>query len=122
MSQADVYPNDKNGERVNPPSAESQTSLVNAAEASLAKNSDAGGSQELTIASNTAEGSNAACRSVIIWTDATDVRLKIGLSDASVADFLLLQNMYIPVPVVNPIYLRFYGATNGAKIHILYRN
>ena len=120
--QADVYPNDKNGERVNPTSEEGLTRLVNAADASLVKNSDAGGSQELIIADNTAEGSNAACRSAIIWTDAADVRLKIGLNDASVADFLLLQNMYIPVPVVNPIYLRFYGATNGAKIHILYRN
>ncbi len=122
MSQADVYPNNKSGERVNPPTQEGQTQLVNEAEASLVKNSEAGGSQELTIASNVANGSSVACRSVILWTDAADVRLKIGTGDATADDFLMLQSTYLPVPVTNPVHLRFYGATNGAKVHILYRN
>ncbi len=122
MSQGEFYIDNEQGEKINPATEEGQTLLVNSAEASLSKNSDGGGNETLTIASNVANGSNAACRSTIVWTSSTDVRVKIGTGDATVDDFLLLQNVYLSIPVVNPVYLRFYGATNGAKVYILYRN
>ncbi len=122
MSQGEFFIDNAGGHKINPATEESQTSLVNSAEASLSKNSNGGGSQVLTIASNVANGSNVACRSAIVWTDGSDVRMKIGDGDATADDFLLLGAAYLPVPVTNPIHLRFYGGTDGKKVYILYRN
>ena len=87
-------------------------------------NSDDGGIEVLTIAATVAVGSDQACRSAIIWTDAADTTVLIdgtAAIAADVNDFLLLQNTYLPMPVSNLKYLRFFG-TNGAKIYILFRN
>lgn len=85
-------------------------------------NSDAGGIEVLTIATNVAVGTSQACRSAIIWTDSADVTMKFGDDAADANDFLMLQNTYLPVPVNNTALLRFYGATDSAKIYILWRD
>jgi hypothetical protein len=87
-------------------------------------NSDDGGIEVLTIATNVANGSDIECRSCLLHTDAADVYMKIdgGLTAADVDDFLLLQATLFPIPVSNLKYLRFYGATDDAKVYILYRN
>jgi hypothetical protein len=90
----------------------------------LIGNSADGGTLVLTIAANVAIGTDVECRSAILWTDAADVSMKIdGDETAAVAgDFLLLADTYIPVPVKNLKYLRFYGVANGGKVYILYRS
>ena len=87
-------------------------------------NSDDGGTEILTIATNVANGADQVCRSAIVWTDGADVRVKIdsGLTAADVGDFLLLANQYLPMPVKNTELLRFYGGTDGAKVYILWRS
>ena len=89
----------------------------------LIGNSKDGGTLVLTIAGNVAIGTDIECRSVILHTDAADVTMKIdeGETAADANDFLLLASTYIPVPVKNLKYLRFYGATDAAKVYILYR-
>ena len=86
-------------------------------------NSDDGGIEVLTIAGGVAVGSDQACRSAIIHTDATDTTMKIdaAFTAADANDFLMLQGSYLPVAVKNTNLLRFAG-TNGAKIYILYRS
>jgi hypothetical protein len=91
----------------------------------LIANSDGGGILTLTISGNVAVGTDVKCRSAILWTDAADVNMLIDSTGAVAADandFLLLASMYIPVPVSNLKFLRFYGATDTAKVYILYRN
>lgn len=88
----------------------------------LIANSDGGGIEVLTIATNVANGASQACRSVILWTDGSDVTMKIGTGAADANDFLLLANVYLPVPVNNTNLLRFYGGTDGKKIYLQYRN
>ena len=91
----------------------------------LIANSDGGGTLTLTVASNVAVGTDTKCRSAILWTDAADVSMLIdstGAVAAQATDFLLLASTYIPVPVKNLKHLRFYGATDDAKVYILYRN
>jgi hypothetical protein len=88
-------------------------------------NSDGGGTLVLTIATNVAVGTDQKCRSAILHTDAADVYMLIdgtGAVAADAGDFLLLSGTYIPVPVSNLKYLRFYGVTDDAKVYILYRN
>ena len=89
----------------------------------LIGNSKDGGTLVLTIATNVAIGTDIECRSAILWTAAEDVSMKIDEDEtAAVAgDFLLLASTYIPVPVKNLKYLRFYGVTDDAKVYILYR-
>jgi hypothetical protein len=90
----------------------------------LIGNSKDGGTSVLTIAANVAVGADTECRSAILWTDAEDVSMKIDGDEtaADAGDFLLLVSTYIPVPVKNLKYLRFYGVTNDAKVYILYRS
>ncbi len=121
MSQADVQVNDVNGARINPATEESQVQAVNELTASIIKNSREGGNAVLIIAGNVASGSDVGVRSVLLYTDAADVTMTIGESAADADDFLLLQNTYTPVPVSNLTFLQFYGATDGAKIYVLYR-
>jgi hypothetical protein len=121
MSQGEFYISNKDGKRINPAIEENQSLIFNEAVASLSKNSVGGGTEVLTIIGNKAGGTNQACRSTIVWTDGSDVRMKIGEGDAAVEDFLMLSFVYLPVPVSNPAHLKFYGATNGAKVYILYR-
>jgi hypothetical protein len=87
-------------------------------------NSDDGGILVLTIAGNVAIGTDQACRSVLLHTDAADVTMKIDGDEtaADANDFLLLAATLFPIPVSNLKFLRFYGATNDAKVYILYRN
>lgn len=118
----DTHISREDGERINPATEEKQTLLVNAADRSITNNSDDGGAVTLTIASNVAAAGNQGCRSCLIWTAASDVTMKIGTGDADVNDFLLIASTLIPVPVSNLNLLRFYGAANGEKIYILYRN
>lgn len=106
MATNDTYISDKDGHRINPV---------------LISNSESGGTEVLTIASNVANGSDFDCSSAIIWTDGTDVTVKIGTGAADVNDFLLLANQYIPMPVVNTSLLRFYGGTDSKKVYILRR-
>ena len=86
-------------------------------------NSDDGGVEVLTIAATVAVGSDQACRSALLWTDAadTEMRIEAGAEAAASGDFLLLANQYLPVPVKNTNLLKFFG-TNGAKIYILWRS
>lgn len=87
-------------------------------------NSDDGGIEILTIASNVANGADQVCRSALIWTDGSDVTMKIdsGLTAADADDFLLLANQYLPVPVSNVNLIRLYGGTDGKKIYVLWRS
>lgn len=87
-------------------------------------NSKDGGTEILTIASNVAVGADQDCRSAVIWTDGTDVTVKIdaGGTAADANDFLLLANQYLPMPVKNTDLLRFYGGTDGKKVYILWRS
>lgn len=129
--QADVYPNNTSGERVNLAvagdvtsptelSAEMDSKFPDVAE-NIVASSDAGGIEVLTIATNVAVGTTQVCKSAIIWTDSADVTMKIGTSAADANDFLMLQNTYLPVPINDVALLRFYGATDDAKIYILWR-
>ena len=128
--QADVYVNNTDGERINPVGASDLTALATVAKQvdlvdNLTANSDGGGIEVLTIAGNVAVGSDQACRSVLLHTDAADVTMLIdgtGAVAADANDFLLLQATMTPVPVKNLKYLRFYGVTDDAKVYILYRN
>jgi hypothetical protein len=120
--QADVYLNNPNTrDRINPATEESQVKVKDELAGSIIKNSSVGGNAVLTITANVAGGSDVGVRSVLLYTDAADVTMTIGESAADADDFLLLQNSYTPVPVSNLKFLQFYGATNGAKIYILYR-
>ncbi len=121
--QADTYVNNPDTkERINPATEESQAQVVNELAGSIIKNSSEGGNVVLIIASNVASGSDVGVRSVLLYTDAADVTMTIGESAADADDFLLLQNSYTPVPVSNLKFLQFYGATDGAKIYILFRS
>jgi hypothetical protein len=105
--QGNVRIVDENDENINP----------------IIGNSKDGGTLVLTIAANVAIGTDIDCRSVILHTDAADVSMKIDAEEtaADAGDFLLLQSTYIPVPVSNLKFLRFYGVTDDAKVYILYR-
>jgi hypothetical protein len=118
------------GENIKPVIASDLATLATAAEQvaladNLAANSDGGGILVLTISGNVAVGTDQDCRSVLLHTDAADVTMLIDSTGAAAADandFLLLQSTLMPVPVKNLKHLRFYGATDTAKVYILYRN
>lgn len=87
----------------------------------LSSGSDSGGTQKLTISSNTAQGSAQACRSVlVIHTSENAVYVNVG-GTADVDDWPIPQNVPIPIPIDNCSKLYFYG-TDADTIRLLWRN
>jgi len=121
------------GSRINPATEEKQDDVITAIEAnetdveallggtSLIKQSTSGGTQKLTIASNVAQGSSQACRSVlVVHTSDNAVYVNIGAT-ADADDFPIPKNVVVPIPVDNCSDLYFYG-TDADTIRLLWRN
>ena len=87
--------------------------------------SDSGGTQKLTIASNVVVGTAQPCRSCLVTVPSGNtgrVYLTIADEAADVSDFLLPEDIVIPMPVDDCSDLHFYGGTNGDVVYILWRN
>ena len=93
--------------------------------ASLIKQSSAGGTQKLVIAGNVVQGSAQACRSCLLHIptgNAGDVHLTIANEAGDIDDWLCPKGIPFPVPIDNLNELHFYGGTNGDLIYVLWRN
>lgn len=100
-----VYNSDKAGKTIDP----------------LNANSSTGGTQKLAIDSNVAQGSDQACRSILV-VHASDnaVYVNIGAT-ADANDFIIPKNVVVPIPIDNCSKLYFYG-TNADIIRLLWRD
>lgn len=120
--QADVHPNDKNGERVNPSTADSQVELLNEVKESTSKNSLDFGTKVLTIsAGSTAVVGAQPCRTVYVSATA---KVNVGNAangDADAASFYIPKDIVIEIPVRNTNKLSFFSAA-GATVHIMWRD
>lgn len=87
----------------------------------LIARSENGGTQKLTIASNIAQGSDQACRSIlVVHTSSNAVYMNIGAT-ADANDFIIPANVIVPVPIDNCSKLYFYG-TDADTIRLLWRD
>jgi len=92
---------------------------------SLIRQSSAGGTQKLIIASNVAQGSAQACRSCLLHIpedNAGDIHFTTANETADADDWLCPKGMPIPFPMDNLSDLHFYGSNDGDLIYIHWRN
>lgn len=93
--------------------------------AGLNRNSTKGDTAKLTIASNAAAGPDQACKSCLLLAPSSNtgaITVKNSGDAADANDCPLVQDVYMPMPVVNLSVLKFYGATDGDVVHIIWRN
>ena len=125
----DTYLSDKNDVRINPATFELQHFI----HLSLRELLEGTGGSATTYGtayllvqpvSQLAEGPDQGCKVAHIMTDSDGVHLLItddADEDADVEDFLLPQKGEVVLPVANLNKLKFYGATGGEKVYILWR-
>ena len=80
-----------------------------------------GGTQKLTVANNVAQGTSQACRGVLVVTSSSNATyVNIGAT-ADADDFILPQNVVVPIPVSDCSDIYIYG-TNSDTVRLLWRN
>lgn len=123
MSQADVYPNDVNGVRVNPATEENQALLVNELVESTAKNSLDFGTESLTLIAGAVaiNGSDQQCRTAYVSASAAVFVENAGVKAATAASFYIVKDIVVEIPVRNTNKLSLFSAA-GATVYILWRD
>lgn len=127
---SDSYSSNSRGERIDPATEDLQRNIetlleVLAGSGSLIVNSIAGDTQKLSVIGNVVQGLDQPCRSCLLNVPSGNtgrIYLTLANRDATVDDWLVPEDVAIPISVTNVSKLRFYGGTDGDVIHVLWRN